>query len=97
MMQTGFAVIESSVVSRRHQANIMMKNVYDLCISAIVWWLWGYGIAFGTSDSNGLIGTDSFAVDIVPDTMNFFFQMAFASTTATIDSGAIAERMRFVP
>ena len=96
-MQAGFALLEAGVVRRSHAANIMMKNLLDLCISAVSWWAVGWGIAFGASGEWGVIGTDQFWGVGVSDVAHFFFQFTFAATVSTIDSGSVAERMRFFP
>merc|ERR1719247_609075 len=96
-MQAGFALLEAGVVRRSHAANIMMKNMLDLCISAISWWAVGWGIAFGTSNSAGLIGLSQYFGKGVADVSQWFYQFTFAATVSTIDSGSVAERMRFFP
>ena len=96
-MQAGFAMLESGMVRSKNSINVIMKNYTDMCFGAIVFWGLGYGLMFGTS--SGFFGTDGFAPS-QGDGKEFallFFQMMFAATAATIVSGALAERIRFVP
>jgi hypothetical protein len=61
-MQTGFVMVETGGVRRRHEISIMLKNVVGPCVTAISWWLVGFGIAFGDHPDrlNGFIGTQWF-------------------------------------
>ncbi|MBK5968213.1 MULTISPECIES: ammonium transporter [Thiorhodovibrio] len=97
LMQAGFLCLESGLVRAKNSINVAVKNLMDLCLSALVFWLLGYALMFGNSYS-GLVGHDSFLFDGAdsPWLMSFFlFQAMFCSTAATIVSGAVAERMRF--
>ena len=103
MMQAGFALLEVGSVQSTNAQNILFKNILDACISAICFWLLGYGFAYG-QDAGGFIGTSyfaladpSFTATASPDTdglnfHTFFFQWCFAATAATIVSGSVAER-----
>lgn len=94
-MQAGFALLESGMVRAKNTINVILKNVADMAVGTIGFWLIGYGLMFGTNPS-GLIGLDAFAPgpgDIEP--IGFVYQVMFAATAATIVSGAVAERMRF--
>ena len=103
-MQTGFAMLEVGSVSVKNTKNILMKNIGDASIGALCWWLCGFGVAFGES-SNRFIGTDGYFLkgtqfESDDGTLTngkqyafWFFQWAFAATTATIVSGAVAERV----
>ena len=102
IMQAGFALVETGLTRAKNATNITMKNVMDFCFGAIVYWAIGWGFMYGADALGGLIGTDQFfhspmALDI--DTGNFykswFFQVVFAATSATIVSGAMAERTQF--
>lgn len=100
-MQAGFAMLEVGSVNVKNTQNILLKNVCDASIGALVWWVVGYGIAMGKSPSQW-IGVDHFALkktdftDGTGYTYAFWlFQWAFAATTATIVSGAVAERVTF--
>jgi Amt family ammonium transporter len=102
-MQAGFTMLEAGSVSSDSTVNILFKNLADTCISAIAFWLVGYGFAYGDA-SNGFIGTTHFAlIDNNFDSGNydganqyaFYFQKwAFAATSATIVSGSLAERCK---
>ena len=79
-MQAGFAMLEVGSVRSKSAGSILLKNVFDTAVGSIVWWLLGYGFAYGTSH-NGFIGTDEFAGtgdDFSP--RDWFFQFVFAST-----------------
>jgi Amt family ammonium transporter len=54
MMQSGFALLESGTVRFKNYQIILLKNCIDACICGLVWWLWGYGLAYG--EGNGFIG-----------------------------------------
>lgn len=94
-MQAGFAFLEIGSVRINSVTNVLFKNVLDCFLGAIVFWLIGFGIAFGES-SNGFIGGTYFASYDLPHDMYAFwvFQFTFAATTSTIVSGAVAERCR---
>jgi len=98
-MQTGFAMLEVGSVNKKNTRNILLKNVLDASIGGLVWWLIGFGIAMGDSPSR-FIGTSMFGL-VASDFEDgsgytygsWLFQWAFAATTATIVSGAVAERV----
>jgi Amt family ammonium transporter len=100
-MQAGFAMVESGFTRAKNASNIMMKNLMDFAFGSIAFWAIGFGLMFGTN-IGGLIGIDSFfLIDGVPGTNDwpfafFLFQTVFAATSATIVSGAMAERTKFV-
>lgn len=98
-MQPGFAMVETGFTRAKNSVNILMKNIVDLCVGSLLFFLVGFGLMFG-KDAGGFIGTSNFMVTIVDsaDTSNFaiwIFQAVFAATAATIVSGAMAERTRF--
>ncbi|WP_242469324.1 ammonium transporter [Rhabdochromatium marinum] len=98
LMQGGFLCLESGLVRTKNSINVAVKNLMDLCLSVLVYWLCGYAFMFGSSAA-GLVGRDGFLFDGAgsPWLMSFFFfQAMFCSTAATIVSGAVAERMRFL-
>jgi ammonium transporter, Amt family len=107
-MQAGFAAIESGAVRHKNSINVALKNVIDLCISFIVFLVVGYSLMFGASiqvGGWGIIGTpawflhgiDTTTIAVSASTMAFFlFQVTFCNTAATIVSGGIAERCRFM-
>lgn len=100
-MQAGFAMVEAGFTRAKNAVNIMMKNLMDFSMGSLAFWAIGFGLMFGTSAS-GWIGTSGFFLsDFSPDgdpwVLAFWmFQVVFAATAATIVSGAMAERTRFV-
>ncbi len=97
-MQAGFLCLESGLTRSKNSINVAMKNMTDLGVATILFWLLGYGLMFGAT-SGGWFGASSFAPDLGSDDMwhstFFLFQVMFCSTAVTILSGAVAERMRF--
>ena len=101
-MQAGFAMVEAGSTRAKNAANIIMKNVMDMNVGALLFWAIGFGLMFGTNNS-GWIGTSNFFLnDYSPDGSEgmfnyafFLFQTMFAATAATIVSGAVAERTKF--
>ncbi|XP_053621103.1 putative ammonium transporter 2 [Plodia interpunctella] len=102
-MQTGFGMLESGCVSIKNEANIMMKNLADISLGGLTYWIFGYGMSFGQGPySNSFIGLGDFLVDppvgdalMGPVLASFLFQLSFATTATTIVSGAMAERCNF--
>ena len=100
-MQAGFAMVETGFTRAKNAINIMMKNLMDFCIGSIVFWAIGFGLMFGASKT-GWFGTSGFFFsDFTPGgdpwVLAFWmFQVVFAATAATIVSGAMAERTKFV-
>lgn len=95
LMQLGFCLLELGSVKYKIQITALIKNLIDMTVTSIAWWLIGYGIAFGESHI-GVIGTNHFAGVISNSYSEYnmwIFQWAFAGTTATIVSGCIVERM----
>ncbi|KAL5004706.1 hypothetical protein ScPMuIL_018162 [Solemya velum] len=101
-MQSGFALLESGIASRKSEVNVMVKNVVDVVFGGISYWMLGYGLSFGNAPgSNPFCGIGQFFVDTDTDNMGvvfaqFVFQSSFATTATTIVSGAMAERTRLV-
>lgn len=102
-MQAGFAMVEAGFTRAKNSGNIIMKNLMDFCIGTVMWFLIGSSLmlpaAEGTSDILGIIGTPGFGV--FTDYANFsfsgfVFNLVFCATTATIVSGAMAERTKFL-
>lgn len=103
-MQAGFAMVECGMTRAKNAVNIIMKNLMDISIGSLAFFLVGFGLMFG-STTTGWFGTDGFALsgymfedDGSPAywTYTFWiFQTVFAATAATIVSGAVAERTRF--
>lgn len=92
-MQAGFAMVETGLTRAKNAGNIIMKNLMDFSAGAILYWAVGWGLMYGES-AGGIIGTSDFFL-ASGDTMNWFFQVVFAATAATIVSGAMAERTKF--
>lgn len=96
IMQGGFALLESGLTRSKNSINVAIKNLTDFGISVLAFWLVGFGLMFGPG-LMGVVGTGDFffsSQDIHRGTF-FLFQVMFASTAATIVSGAVAERMKF--
>ncbi len=97
-MQAGFAMVETGFTRAKNAGNILMKNLMDFCIGTVVFILIGFGLLLG-EDMVGLIGRPGF--DIFTnyanfDWSNFVFNLVFCATTATIVSGSMAERTKFL-
>ena len=97
VMQAGFALLESGFTRSKNSINVAMKNMTDLGFSVILYWAFGFALMFGTS-YRGWTGTSGFLFETSSDvwqTTFFLFQAMFCATSATIVSGASAERMRY--
>ncbi len=100
-MHAGFAMVEVGFTQAKNASNILMKNFMNFCIGSLSYWAIGFGIMFGTS-STGFFGTDGFFLsDFIKDGdpwlyAFWMFQVVFAATSATIVSGAMAERTKFL-
>ena len=97
-MQAGFAMVESGLTRAKNAGNIIMKNLMDFCIGTVVFMLLGYGIMNSESYFFGLIGLPEYQLFTgfyTFDWSNFFFQLVFCATAATIVSCAMAERTKF--
>jgi Amt family ammonium transporter len=98
IMQAGFAMVETGLTRAKNATNIVMKNLMDFCFGAIVYWAIGWGFMYGTDALGGLIGASDFFKGPMGDPSfyrDWFFQVVFAATSATIVSGAMAERTQF--
>jgi len=93
-MQAGFTLVEVGFTRAKNSGNIIMKNLMDLAVGSLAFWIIGYSIMYGDSIGS-FIGTPSFFYDVREDMHNLFFQTVFCATAATIISGAIAERTKF--
>ena len=96
-MQAGFAMVETGFTRAKNAGNILMKNLMDFCIGTVMFILIGFSLLLG-EDVLGFIGKPGF--DIFTsyadfDWSNFVFNLVFCATTATIVSGAMAERTKF--
>jgi Amt family ammonium transporter len=100
-MQAGFAMVECGFTRAKNAINIMMKNLMDFSMGSLAFWAVGFGLMFGAT-SSGWFGTSGFFLsDFSPDgdpwVLAFWmFQVVFCATAATIVSGAMAERTKFV-
>lgn len=102
-MQAGFAMVETGFTRAKNAGNIIMKNLMDFSIGTPIYWLFGFGLMFG--GSSALIGGFDFLSmgdytsvlpEGVPKYAFFIFQTVFCATAATIVSGAMAERTKFI-
>jgi Amt family ammonium transporter len=102
-MQAGFAMVEAGFTRSKNASNIVMKNLMDFAIGSVIFWLFGFAFMFG-KDAGGFIGTSGFFLNdsfkhlglSIPLTSFLMFQTVFAATSATIVSGAMAERTKFI-
>ena len=97
-MQAGFAMVEAGFTRAKNTGNIIMKNLMDFCIGTVVFILIGFSFLLG-EDVLGLIGKPGFDIFTTYadfDWSNFVFNLVFCATTATIVSGAMAERTKFL-
>ena len=104
-MQAGFAMVESGFTRAKNVCNILMKNLMDVSLGSLIFWLFGFGLMFGIS--NGFVGNSMFMFDggseaaiATGNSVGFnwaflLFQTVFCATAATIVSGAVAERTKF--
>lgn len=97
-MQAGFAMVETGFTRAKNTGNIIMKNLMDFCIGTVMFILIGFGLLLG-EDLFGFIGKPGFDIFTAYadfDWSNFVFNLVFCATTATIVSGAMAERTKFL-
>lgn len=97
-MQAGFAMVETGFTRAKNAGNIIMKNLMDFCIGTVVFILIGFSLLLG-EDMVGLIGKPGFDIFTAYESFdwsNFVFNLVFCATTATIVSGAMAERTKFL-
>ncbi len=108
-MNAGFAMLETGFCRQKNAVNVLSKNLIVFALSTIAFWVLGFALMFG-SQSNGFIGWGSLFLgsadpatyglkpfpEGLPISVFFLFQVAFAGTAATIVSGAVAERVKFL-
>ena len=97
-MQAGFAMVETGFTRAKNAGNIIMKNLMDFCIGTVVFIVIGFSLLLG-EDLLGFIGKPGFDIFTAYDNFNFssfVFNLVFCATTATIVSGAMAERTKFI-
>lgn len=100
-MQAGFAMVEAGFTRAKNAGNIIMKNIMDVSIGSVVYWVCGFAFMFGAG--NSFIGLDGFFLSgsyehlglSIPLEAFWIFQAVFAATAATIVSGAAAERTKY--
>ncbi|MEQ8819837.1 MAG: ammonium transporter [Sumerlaeia bacterium] len=107
LMQAGFAMVEAGFTRAKNVCNIIMKNVLDFSFGSLLFFFIGFGLMFGAT-KGGFFGTTLFGLDLTTGEEGmadggtawlytfWFFQTVFAATAATIVSGAMAERTKFV-
>ena len=100
-MQAGFAMVETGFTRAKNAGNIIMKNLLDFCLGTVAFLLLGYSLLCGT-DHGGFIGWSNFPLNpanwgtTAIDWGSFVFNLVFCATAATIVSGAMAERTKFI-
>ena len=97
LMQAGFMCLESGLTRRKSSINVALKNIADFGIAVVTFWAFGFGLMYGASYL-GLFGTKYFLffTDVAGYQTYFVFQAMFVATAATIISGAVAERLKFI-
>jgi Amt family ammonium transporter len=95
-MQAGFALVEAGFTRAKNAGNIIMKNVMDFSVGGLVYWAFGFALAYGGSTVGGFVAYgDFFFFNDTAMAGSWFFQVVFAATAATIISGAVAGRVKF--
>ena len=100
-MQPGFALVEAGFTRSKNTANILMKNLVDFMVGSILFWFIGFGLMFGVGNVFGtphlfdLDAMDNIIQNGLPIEGFLIFQTVFCATSATIVSGAMAERTKF--
>ncbi len=102
-MQAGFTMVESGFTRAKNAGNIIMKNLMDFSLGSLFYWFIGFGLMYGYAGSiGGFVAIPDFFVtdpsqydDNVPGYVTLMFQTVFCATSATIVSGAMAERTKF--
>jgi len=96
-MQAGFALVEAGFTRAKNAGNIIMKNFMDFSVGGITYWAFGFALAYGGSTLGGFLAYgDLFFFNDNDLAATWFFQVVFAATAATIVSGAVAGRVKFV-
>lgn len=93
-MHAGFAFLELGTVRHKNQVNALVKILVDFSVSTVVYFLVGYGVAYGT---HFFVGADQLAMNNGYELVKFFFLLTFAAAIPAIISGGIAERSKFWP
>ncbi len=97
-MQAGFCCLEAGSVRSKNSINVALKNVIDFLVATMCFYVIGYSLMYGAT-RNGLVGAPNFILRGIgsQETFVFLYQLVFCGTAATIVSGAMAERLRFLP
>ena len=90
-MQAGFTLVEAGMTQSKNAVNIAMKNLLDISVGSITYWLVGYSLMYGDTSNGWFFWSGLFQ----GEGADLFFQTMFAATAATIVSGAIAGRTKF--
>jgi Amt family ammonium transporter len=90
-MQAGFTLVEAGMTRSKNAVNIAMKNILDICVGSLSYWLIGYSLMYGDTSNGWFFWSGLFQ----GEGADLFFQTMFAATTATIVSGAIAGRTKY--
>ena len=98
-MQPGFSMLESGMTREKNSINVAIKNLTDIGLSSVMYWICGFAFMFGSSKA-GFIGLSHFFPGFTGEdhynlAVFLLFQMMFCSTSATIGSGAVADRMKY--
>ena len=93
-MHAGFAFLELGTVRKKNQVNALVKILVDFCVSALAYFVVGYGVAYGASF---MVGAEALAAKNGYELVKFFFLLTFAAAIPAIISGGIAERAKFWP
>ncbi len=94
-MQPGFALVEAGFTRAKNAGNIIMKNFMDFAVGSLMYWAVGFGLAYGGVSLGGFLAYGDFFMSDPERSLEWFFQVVFAATAATIVSGAMAERTKF--
>ena len=105
-MQPGFAMVEAGFNNAKNATNILFKNLMDLSVGVLLYYIVGYSLMYGNSYFDGLFGFAGFGISsaapnspgagVLHPQVDWLFQVAFAATAATIVSGSVAGRIKFV-
>ena len=96
LMQAGFALVEAGFTRAKNAGNIIMKNVMDFSVGGLTYWAFGFALAYGGSTLGGFLAYgDVWFFNDSGRASEWFFQVVFAATAATIISGAVAGRVKF--
>ena len=95
-MQAGFAMVEAGFTRAKNASNIIMKNLMDFAIGSFLFFVAGFGLMYGENIAGLIGGSGFFDPTTIASPVSILFQTVFCATAATIVSGAMAERTKFV-